>query len=170
VALSALPMRATHSCALAALGCWLVLLASGDDFNLARALLPLPAPDPGAPLPLDDPNTDLAGAPESPGPTTTCPDRYGRPSAAGPRPDGESLPAPLAAPARGHPPRRGWTPPCAVRPPRPALTGGTRPPRAATPFGRTQPRTGNGGARMRPGTGAAARVARRLGAGPRTSG
>ena len=102
-------MSSRHSrfCVLVLLACWQVLLASGDDFNLARVLLPLPAPDAEAPLPLDDPNTDLAASPPSPGPTTTCPDRYGRPSVAGPRSAGESLPSRSAAPARGHPPGRG---------------------------------------------------------------
>src|SRR5262245_17831906 len=106
-----MPTRPTRSCALSALACWLVLLASGDDFTLARALLPLSAPDSQSPLPLADPNTDLAESPPSPGPTTTCPDRSGRPSAAGPRSAGAVLPSPLAAPARGHPPGRGLNTP-----------------------------------------------------------
>ena len=106
-----MPTRHARPCSLSALACWLVLLASGDDFNLARALLPLPAPDSEAPLPLDDPNTDLAESLPSPGPAASRPDRCGRPSAAGPRPAGAALPSPLAAPAPGHPPRRGPNPP-----------------------------------------------------------
>jgi hypothetical protein len=102
-----MPTRPTRSCALSALACWLVLLASGDDFNLARALLPLPVPDAEAPLPLDDPNTDFAESPPSPGPTTTCPDRSGRPSAAGQPSARTVLPSPIAAPAYRHPPRQG---------------------------------------------------------------
>jgi hypothetical protein len=106
-----MPTRHARPCSLSALACWLVLLASGDDFNLARVLLPLPAPDAEAPLPLDDPNTDFADSSPSPAPTATCRDRWGRPSAAGQRPAGATPPSPLAAPARGHPPRRGLNTP-----------------------------------------------------------
>jgi hypothetical protein len=106
-----MPTRPTRPCAVTALACWLVLLASGDDFNLARALLPLPAPDSEAPLPLDDPNTDFDESPPSPGPTASCPDRCGCPSAAGRRSAEAVLSPPLAAPARGHPPGRGLNTP-----------------------------------------------------------
>jgi hypothetical protein len=47
---------------LPALACLLALLAGGDDFNLARVVLPLPGPLSEATLPLDDPNTDFTKA------------------------------------------------------------------------------------------------------------
>src|SRR5262249_30385131 len=56
--------------AFAAVTCWLTMLAGGDDFNLARVVLPLSAPVSESPLPLDDPNTDFIRSSESPSPTT----------------------------------------------------------------------------------------------------
>ena len=46
--------------------CWLILLAGGDDLNMARLALPtLLDCEPGDTLPLDDPNFDFSQAPES---------------------------------------------------------------------------------------------------------
>src|SRR5579884_1183072 len=54
-----------------AFACWLVFLASGDDFNFARiALLPLPELSEDL-LPLDDPNSDFTESAPSSEPTTT---------------------------------------------------------------------------------------------------
>jgi hypothetical protein len=86
------------SATLAAFACLLVLLASGDDFNLARAALPLPAPDPGATLPLDDPNTDFTEAPQDRGQTAADPLPCDGPGAAGRGP----VRTAVVPPARGH--------------------------------------------------------------------
>jgi hypothetical protein len=78
--------RLIRSWALSALACWLTLLASADDFNLARFLL-LPAEaDSDDLLPLDDPNGDFTkpsetrtpgnsghGTVANPPPTPLCP-------------------------------------------------------------------------------------------------
>jgi hypothetical protein len=90
--------------ALVAVTCWLVVLASADDFNLARAVLPLPAPAPDGPLPLDDPNTDFTEHSEPRSPTTTHQDR---PRPTGPRSAGTGLRTPVAPSARSHPLRTG---------------------------------------------------------------
>jgi hypothetical protein len=85
--------------AFAAVACWLTMLASGDDFNLARAVLPLPAPPPDSLLPLDDPNTDFTGGSESTRPTTTHPSKSVPPVSAHLKLAGTGLPAPVAPPA-----------------------------------------------------------------------
>jgi hypothetical protein len=54
-----MPKRSLRSWTLSALACWLTLLASADDFNLARLALPPSTSDAGESLPLDDPNTDF---------------------------------------------------------------------------------------------------------------
>jgi hypothetical protein len=84
--------------ALAAVACWLALLAGGDDFNLARVVLPLPAPAPEAPLPLDDPNTDFTEAPQAPGQTAADQGPRDGPGAVGRAP----ARAAIAPPARAH--------------------------------------------------------------------
>jgi hypothetical protein len=101
-----MPKRSLRSCALSALACWLVLLASADDFNFARLVLPPSAADSGGTLPLDDPNTDFTQSPQSPGPTATPRDRLGCRSSVGQSLVGVA-PPPFAAAADGHPPRRG---------------------------------------------------------------
>ena len=87
--------------------CSLVLLTSGDDFNLARAVLPLPAPAPESPLPLDDPNTDFTDGPQAQEQT---------PAGQGPRewPGAVSrglVRTAAASPARGHSTRNPITSP-----------------------------------------------------------
>jgi hypothetical protein len=45
------------------LAAWLIVLASGDDFNVCRIAIPLlPSSSPSHALPLDDPNTDFTRA------------------------------------------------------------------------------------------------------------
>jgi hypothetical protein len=66
-----MPQRSLHSWALAEFACWLVLLASADDFNLARFVLPLADVNSERLLPLDDPNTDFNQASEFREPPTT---------------------------------------------------------------------------------------------------
>jgi hypothetical protein len=92
----------TWSRALAAVACWLTMLAGGDDFNLARVVLPLPAPAPDSPLPLDDPNTDFTEPSEPRSPTTTNQGRGGPPVSGGLRSAGTALANPIASPARSH--------------------------------------------------------------------
>jgi hypothetical protein len=55
-------------CALALLACGQVLLASGDDFDLARFLFPPAGSDSEDLLPLDDPNGDFTKPSENPAP------------------------------------------------------------------------------------------------------
>ena len=100
-----MPKGRARSGLLAAFACWLVLLASGDDFNFARAMLPS-TPASEDLLPLDDPNTDFTEPAQSPGPTTTSRHRSTCTSSVGRSSAGAALPSPLAAPAPSHPPRR----------------------------------------------------------------
>ena len=94
-----------RSCALSSFVCWLILLASGDDFNLARVMLLPTALDSEGRLPLDDPNTDFTQSSKSRVPTTTHQDKGGCTSSAGQSWTGAALTSPFAAPAHGHPPR-----------------------------------------------------------------
>jgi hypothetical protein len=57
-----------RSWALSALACLQVLLASGDDFNLARFLFPPAESESEDLLPLDDPNFDFTKPSETPVP------------------------------------------------------------------------------------------------------
>jgi hypothetical protein len=93
-----MPQRRPCPRALSAVLCSLVLLASGDDFNLARAVLPLPATAPEAPLPLDDPNTDFTEVPQARGQTAPDPGPRDGPGAVG---RGSARTA-IVPPARGH--------------------------------------------------------------------
>jgi hypothetical protein len=93
--------------ALGAVACWLALLAGGDDFNLARAVLPLPAPAPDSPLPLDDPNTDFTRSSEPRSPTAANLGGAGPAPPAGLRPARLALSPPAPSPARGRPLRAG---------------------------------------------------------------
>ena len=46
--------------------CWLIVMASGDDFNVCRIVIPLlPSSSPNDSLPLDDPNTDFTRVDDS---------------------------------------------------------------------------------------------------------
>jgi hypothetical protein len=53
------PMRHARFCALILLACWQILLASADDFNLARFLFSPSETNSKDLLPLDDPNCDF---------------------------------------------------------------------------------------------------------------
>jgi len=110
-ALSAMPKRHIRSWVLSAFACWLTLLASADDFNLARVVLPSPTSDSEGLLPLDDPNTDFTESSESPVPTTTYRGRGALTSSVGQRLMGADLASPSAAPAPGRPPRN-----CSIAP------------------------------------------------------
>jgi hypothetical protein len=59
-----MPKGRARSAFLTAFACWLVLLASGDDFNFARAILPS-IPMSEDLLPLDGPNTDFTESAQS---------------------------------------------------------------------------------------------------------
>jgi hypothetical protein len=74
------PQRSRYR-ALPVFACLLALLASADDFNLARVVCPLPGPAPEAPLPLDDPNTDFTEAARPAVPTAADPGPPVRPPA-----------------------------------------------------------------------------------------
>ena len=57
--------RHTRFCALVLLACWQVLLASGDDFNLARFVFSPAESSTEDLLPLDDPNCDFMRSSET---------------------------------------------------------------------------------------------------------
>jgi hypothetical protein len=97
-----MPKGRARSGVLAAFACWLVLLASGDDFNFARTILPS-TPASEDLLPLDDPNTDFTESSESSGPTSTYRDRCGDTSSVVQSSTGAALPSLFAAPALGSP-------------------------------------------------------------------
>jgi hypothetical protein len=100
------PKRPNRSWFLSAFACWLTLLASADDFNLARLALPPSAADAEESLPLDDPNTDFTQPSPIREPKVTPRDRCGFASSAGPSLARVAL-APSSAAAHGHPPRPG---------------------------------------------------------------
>jgi hypothetical protein len=54
-----------RSCILSGFAGWLVILASGDDFNFARVVFPPSTPLSEDLLPLDDPNTDFTQSSET---------------------------------------------------------------------------------------------------------
>ena len=99
-----MPKSRARSAVLTAFACWLVLLASGDDFNFARALHPS-IPMSEDLLPLDDPNTDFTESAQSTGPTTTYRDRGVCTSSVVRSSAGAASPSLFAAPAPCHPPR-----------------------------------------------------------------
>src|SRR5689334_7015624 len=77
-----MPKGRARAGVLTAFACWLVLLASGDDFNFARLALPSP-PTSEDLLPPDDPNSDFTTSSPSSKLTTTSRDRGDCPSSAG---------------------------------------------------------------------------------------
>src|SRR6516165_10058563 len=98
-----MPKGRARAGVLTAFACWLVLLASGDDFNFARMVL-LSTPTSEDVLPLDDPNTDFTESAESTGPTTTYRDGCGCTSSVGRSSAGAACSSRFAAPAPCHPP------------------------------------------------------------------
>jgi hypothetical protein len=98
-----MPKDRARSVVLTAFACWLVLLASGDDFNFARAVLPS-IPTSEDLLPLDDPNTDFTESAQSTEPTTTYRDRSDCTSSVGRSSAGAASPSLFAAAAPCHPP------------------------------------------------------------------
>ena len=100
-----MPKGRARSAVLTSFVCWLVLLASGDDFNFARAVLSS-TPTSEDLLPLDDPNNDFTESAESTGPTTTYHDRCGCTSSVGRSSAGAASPSLFAAAAPCHPPRQ----------------------------------------------------------------
>ncbi|HEY7428199.1 MAG TPA: hypothetical protein VH682_28455 [Gemmataceae bacterium] len=100
-----MPKGRARSAVLTAFACWLILLASGDDFNFARAVLPSTL-TPEDVLPLDDPNSDFTESAESTGPTTTYRDRYGCTSSVGRSSAGAAFSSLFAASAPCHPPHQ----------------------------------------------------------------
>ena len=100
-----MPKRPPRSWVLSALACWLTLLASADDFNLARLALGPSTPDSEGLLPLDDPNSDFTESSESREPTTTSRSRLGCTSSVGRCGADVDLTSSFAALAYEHPPR-----------------------------------------------------------------
>lgn len=102
-----MPPPSLRSWALSVLACWLIVLASADDFNLARfALLPSPADGEGL-LPLDDPNTDFTESSPSREPPTTSRNRWDYTTSIAQRLTRPALTSPVATAELGHPPRPG---------------------------------------------------------------
>lgn len=98
-----MPKRSIRSWVFSAFACWLTLLASADDFNLARfALLPCTECSEEL-LPLDDPNSDFTELSESREPPTTCRGRRGCTLSRGQRLTPATLTSPFALPGHGHP-------------------------------------------------------------------
>jgi hypothetical protein len=62
---STVSTRHGRFCALVLLACWQVLLASADDFNLARFIFSPAESDSEDLLPLDDPNCDFTQSSET---------------------------------------------------------------------------------------------------------
>jgi hypothetical protein len=99
--------RSLRSWAVSALVCWLVLLASADDFNLVRLALPSSLVDSEGLLPSDDPNSDFTPTSQSREPSTTSGHRCSCTRSVGPTLTLAVLPTPLAARTLGHPLRPG---------------------------------------------------------------
>jgi hypothetical protein len=97
-----MPKGRARAGVLTAFACWLVLLASGDDFNFARLALlsPLPYEDL---LPLDDPNSDFTPSSQARELPTTSGHRCGCTTPVGPRLTRAVLLSPWAARTLGHP-------------------------------------------------------------------
>ena len=100
-----MPKGRARSVVLAAFACWLVFLASGDDFNFARVVLPS-IPTSEDLLQLDDPNTDFTESAQSTGPTPTYHDSCACTSSLVRSSAGAASPSRFAAPAPCHPPRQ----------------------------------------------------------------
>jgi hypothetical protein len=106
-----MPKGRTHSRVLSAFAGWLVILASYDDVNFARVVLPSSTPASEDLLPLDDPNTDFTESSQSRGLITTYRERCGCTSSVGRCVAEAALISPFAALAHSRPPRRCSNPP-----------------------------------------------------------
>ena len=102
-----MPKGRARSRVLSAFATWLVILASGDDFDLAHLILPPSTQAAEDLLPLDDPNTDFTESSHSSGPTTPCRTGWGCTSSVGRCVAEAALTSPIAALTRGRRPRRG---------------------------------------------------------------
>src|SRR5690348_10330116 len=99
-----MPKSRSRAGVLTAFACWLVLLASADDFNLARLVLPLADVDSEELLSLDDPNSDFTKSSQSREPPTTSRRRGSCTTSIGRRLTRLALTSPFAALTLGHPP------------------------------------------------------------------
>src|SRR5262249_39266106 len=95
-----------RSLVLSAFAGWLVILASGDDFNLAHLILPSSPPAAEDLLPLDDPNTDFTESSPSPEPTTPCRTGGDCTASVGRCVAEAALTSPIAVLTHGRPPHR----------------------------------------------------------------
>ena len=102
-----MPKSRSRAGVLTAFACWLVLLASADDFNLARLVLPLADVDSEGLLSLDDPNSDFTEPSRSREPPTTYRHRCSWTTFVGQSLTRTVLTSPFAAFTLGHPPRPG---------------------------------------------------------------
>jgi hypothetical protein len=106
-----MPKGCAHSRVLSAFAAWLVILASGDDFDLAHLILPPSTQAAEDLLTLDDPNTDFTESSQSSGPTTPCRTGWGCTSSVGRCVAEAALTSPSAALTHGHRPRKSRTAP-----------------------------------------------------------
>ena len=97
--------RLIRSWALSALACWLTLLASADDFNLARFLLPPAESSSEDLLPLDDPNCDFTQSAQARAPAHSGRDSGGNPPSIPLRSAGMNRTSLPASPMPGQLPR-----------------------------------------------------------------
>jgi len=99
-----MPKSRANSRVLSAFAAWLVILASGDDFNLAHVILPSSTSAAADLLPLDDPNTDFTESSPSAGPTTPCRTGWGCTASVGRCVAEAALTSPIAALTHGRSP------------------------------------------------------------------
>jgi hypothetical protein len=97
-----MPKRSIRPWIFSAFACWLTLLASADDFNLARLALPSCTVGSEGLLPLDDPNSDFTESSESREPTTTSRSRLGCTSSHGHNLTRPTFTSPFALPTHGY--------------------------------------------------------------------
>jgi hypothetical protein len=102
-----MPKGRAHTRVLSAFAAWLVILASGDDFNLVHLILPPSTPAAEDLLTLEDPNSDFTESSQSPGPTTSCRTARGCTSSVSRRGADAVLTSSFAALTHGRQPRWG---------------------------------------------------------------
>jgi hypothetical protein len=87
-----------RSCVLPLLACWLVLLASADDFNLGRFVLSPAESSSERFLPLDDPDCDFTESSQTRTPVSSDRRKYSCPPSIPLRSAGDNRTAPTASP------------------------------------------------------------------------
>jgi hypothetical protein len=97
-----MPNRSLRCWIFSAFACWLSLLASADDFNLARLVLPFTTEGSEELLPLDDPNSDFTESSKSRERPTTSRAKRGCTSSFGHNLARSTLTSPFSLPGHGH--------------------------------------------------------------------